>query len=87
VIDGFSYTPRQDGSANGRIGDYEFYVSADGTNWGTPVASGTFANDSSVKEVRFQAVEGRFVRLRALTEANGWVWTSVAELSVFGWAP
>jgi len=32
-IFGFRYLPRQDGSANGRIAQYEFYVSADGVNW------------------------------------------------------
>jgi hypothetical protein len=88
VIDGFGYIPRQDGSPNGRIGDYEFYVSIDGINWGTPVASGSFANDASAKEAHFApVVEGEFVRLRALTEANGWAWTSMAELNVFGLAP
>ena len=38
----FQYLPRQDGSACGWIKDYEFYVSADGVNWGTAVATGTF---------------------------------------------
>ena len=33
AIDGFRYLPRQDGSPNGRIGQYQFYVSMDGVNW------------------------------------------------------
>ena len=59
---------------NGRIGQYEFYVSADGTNWGTAVATGTFANNAAEKEVSFTPKTGRFIRLRALSEVNGNPW-------------
>ena len=83
-LTGFRYLPRQDGSANGRIGQYEFYVSADGVNWGSPVASGVFANDSREKEVSFTPTAGQFVRLRALSEVNGRPWTSAAEISLMG---
>jgi hypothetical protein len=83
-LTGFRYLPRQDGSANGRIGQYEFYVSADGVNWGSPVASGVFANDSKEKEVSFTPAAGQFVRLRALSEVNGRPWTSAAEISLIG---
>ena len=82
-INGFGHVPRQDGGVNGRIADYEFFVSNDGVNWGIPVATGTFANDDSVKEVQFAPVTGGFVRLRALSEVNGNPWTSSAELNVF----
>jgi len=83
-INGFRNLPRQDGGVNGRIGQYEFYASLDGINWGTPVATGTFENSATEKEVVFTAKNGRFVRLRALTEVNGKAWTSMAELSVMG---
>jgi hypothetical protein len=83
-IDGFRYLPRQDGSANGRIGQYEFYVSSSGTDWGTPVATGTFTNTAAEKEVVFTSKVGRFIRLRALTEVNGRAWTSMAEINVLG---
>lgn len=85
-VNGFDMTPRQDGGVNGRIAGYEFYVSLDGVNWGTPVASGTFANDATVKQVNFTAVDAQFVRLRALSEVNGNPWTVVAELDVLGTA-
>ena len=49
-IDGFRYLPRQDGEVNGRIGQYEFYVSTDGVNWGSLVATGTFANNATEKD-------------------------------------
>lgn len=83
-LDGFRYLPRQDGSVNGRVGNYEFYVSADGSNWGTPVASGTFANDALIKEITFATKTGRYIRFRALSEVNGRPWTCVAELSALG---
>ncbi len=34
-VDGFRYLPRQDGSPNGTIAGYQFYVSDDGVTWGT----------------------------------------------------
>lgn len=83
-ITGFSYLPRQDGSPNGRIAQYEFYVSTDGVSWGSPVASGTFANNALEKTVSFSARTGRYVRLRALSEVNGNPWTSMAELNLTG---
>lgn len=42
-VSGFRYLPRQDGTANGAIARYRFYISDDGTNWGEPVSSGDFA--------------------------------------------
>jgi PKD repeat protein/lysophospholipase L1-like esterase len=82
TLTGFRYLPRQDGSSAGDIGNYEFYVSSDGIAWGTPVAVGTFAADQSEKEIAFPPAIGRFIRLRALSEANGLPYTSVAELQV-----
>jgi len=84
TIGGFRYLPRQDGGVNGGIARYEFYVSADGLNWGTAVAAGTFAKTAAEKEVLFPDKPGRFVRLRALSEVNGKPWTSIAELNVLG---
>jgi len=81
----FRYFPRQD-SANGRIGQYEFYVSQDGTNWGSPVASGTFPNSTAEQTVTFTAKTGRYVRLRALSSLNGQPFTTVGNLQVSGTA-
>src|SRR5262244_2473868 len=85
-VDGVRYLPRQDGTLNGTIAGYQFYVSADGTTWGTAVATGTFAADTTEKTVRFTAKAGRYVRLVAMSEINGNAWTSAAELNVFGTA-
>ncbi len=80
-----TYLPRQDGGANGRIGRYEIYVSADGSTWGTAVAAGTFADDARFKVVNFPLKSGRYVRIRALTEAgNRGPWTSATEFTVLG---
>src|SRR6266849_6837678 len=65
-VDGFRYLPRQDGYPNGTIAGYQFYVSPDGTTWGTAVATGTLAADTTEKTVRFTAKTGRYVRLVAV---------------------
>ena len=83
-IDGFQYLPRQDGEVNGRIGQYEFYISDNPSQWGSPVVSGSFPNTSSEQEVIFSRRTGRFIRLRALTEVNGEPWTTIAEINVIG---
>jgi hypothetical protein len=81
-ISAFRYLPRQDGSSNGRIGQFEFYATNDLTNWGSPLATGTFANNATEKQVSFAPNTYRYIRFRALTEVNGNRWTSVAELTV-----
>jgi hypothetical protein len=83
-VDGFRYVPRQDGSPNGTIARYQFYVSDHSSTWGTAVAVGSFAADTTEKTVRFPAKTGRYVRLVALSEINGKPWTSAAELNIFG---
>jgi lysophospholipase L1-like esterase len=45
VVGGFRYLPRQEGS-NGRIGDWRFYTSTDGSTWNR-VAQGSFVNSSA----------------------------------------
>ncbi|MFF2042765.1 TIM-barrel domain-containing protein [Kitasatospora sp. NPDC058170] len=84
-VDSATYLPRQDGGVNGRIGRYEIYVSDSTTSWGTPVATGTFADTAAAKKVAFAAKPGRYLRLRALTEAgNRGPWTSAAEITATG---
>ena len=85
-IHGFRYLTRQDGLPYGRIADYQFFVSMDGTNWGPAAAAGTFANSSAQTEVPVSATAGRYVRFRALSEVGGNPWIVVAELDVLGTA-
>ena len=81
-IDGFSYLPRQYGS-NGGIAQYEFYTSADGVNWGTAAASGTFDSSSALKEVSISGpVPGDTVHEWSFGEGGGYsVADSVGSLS------
>lgn len=95
TLNGFTYLPRQDGCSHGDIKQYEFYVSADGVNWGSPVAAGTFNYGTytyacpggtvfTARIIKFAApVQAKYIRLRALSELGGNPWTSVAEINVF----
>lgn len=91
---GFRYLHLATGGANGRIGQYAFYVKADTgpptippvqEEW-VQVATGAFPNTSGEKEVLFASQVGRYVWLRALDEAQGvgHPWTTMAELNVLG---
>ncbi|MBI5093529.1 MAG: discoidin domain-containing protein [Candidatus Hydrogenedentes bacterium] len=83
TVHGISYLPRQDMS-NGWIADYEVYVSDDGKAWGKPVAKGSFPKSSDLQQVRLEKpFEASYVRLVALSEANGQAFTSIAEIGVF----
>ncbi|MGE5287069.1 MAG: discoidin domain-containing protein [Micromonosporaceae bacterium] len=83
-----TYLPRQDASSNGNIGQYSISVSSDGSNWGAPVASGTWADDKTLKTAEFSAVPARYVRLTAFTEAgNRGPFTSAAEIGLLGHPP
>jgi hypothetical protein len=83
AVGGLRYTPRQD-SENGRIDEYAVYLSADGEEWGEPVAEGFFTNSTDVQDGAFIPTQNEvsFIRLVALSEVNGEVWTSVADLEV-----
>jgi PKD repeat protein len=81
-LEGFIYVPRQD-IVNGRIQDYEFYISSNGSDW-TLVSSGTFPNTSASQEVFFALAQAQFIRLVAVNSHNGDPWTAVAEINVYG---
>ncbi len=79
---GFTQLPRQE-NRNGRIREYEVYVSDSPSTWGAPVAKGSFRNSDQLQEVRFDhPVPGRYVRLVALNEWNNDYFASLAELNV-----
>ena len=69
--------------------DYDFYVSEDSTQWGAPVASGTFEHGTleqnrSPKRVEFTPQVARYIRFVAKSEIKDEIWSSVAELDVSG---
>ena len=79
---GFVYTARQDG-ANGRVKDFEIYVSQDGQEWGTPVMKGSLKNTGESQKVMFaKPVKARYIRFRALNEQNGNDFASGAEFGL-----
>ena len=87
TIGGFSYLPRQD-ATNGRVAKYEFYVSLDGKDWGTAVAKGQFRRGSELTKVFFpQPVKCRYFKFKALSEEQGQIWTTVAELDILKFYP
>jgi len=79
---GIRYTGRR-WNQNGRIADYEVFVSEDGKSWGEPVARGRFENRDGGQDVRFASpVTARFLKLVALSEVNGKPYASVAGLEL-----
>jgi hypothetical protein len=93
-ISGFRHLPRQDVDENGdvrpngRIGQYEFYVSStvDETGaivWGAPVSSDALPDTAAETEVSFTPKIGHYVRLVAVSNysADGFS-TSLAELNL-----
>lgn len=82
VIGAFTYQARND-NENGRIRGYELYVSNDGIEWGSPVASGELENTSAVQEVKIPSKpEARYFKLLALSEVNNKNYASAAELGI-----
>lgn len=89
---GFSQLPRQDHLPNGVITKYEFYVSNDKKNWGTPASKGSFKNtykDRSLQIIYFEdkdgktkKFKGRYFRLVANAGLKNMPFTSVSELNV-----
>ena len=83
-VSGLTYLPRQDASFNGNIGEYSISVSINGKHWTAPVATGTWADDKTLKTAEFGGT-ARYVRLTALTEAgNRGSWTSAAGIGLLG---
>jgi hypothetical protein len=82
TVDGLIYVPRGDGSSNGRVKDYEVYVSDDGKAWGRAVSAGAWANDATTKYAPLPPTHGRYVKLRGLSEVNNQPYMSAAEIAV-----
>ncbi len=79
-ISGIVYLPRND-NPNGTIRDFELYVGDSRKEFGKPVIKGTFTKRNAQNSVKLPVpANGRYVKLRALSEVNGRPWTSIAEL-------
>ena len=78
-----TYLPRQGGNSNGRVKDYEIFVSADGKQWGQPVAKGTFKNNGNEQTLKLaKPATARYLKFVALSEVSGHKFASIAELDV-----
>ncbi|MHB9142925.1 MAG: glycoside hydrolase family 2 TIM barrel-domain containing protein, partial [Paludibacter sp.] len=81
-VESFLYQGRSDGE-NGRIKEYEVYLSNHPKIWGSPVAKGEFSNTSGIQTVFITSKpEGRYLKLIAKSEVNGKAWASAAELGI-----
>ena len=88
IVDGLRIKPREGGSTNGIITEYDIQVSNDGVTFRS-VTSGNWAGDSTWKVAEFEGEQVKFVRLvavNALTD-NSWVFASAAEIRLTGYKP
>ena len=85
---GFTYLPRQDGSANGTAERYALFGSVDGKVFGEALVRGRFDNieNNPVEQVvRFEApARLRYLKFVVLESVGGRPWASAAELGVIG---
>lgn len=79
TLAGIDFLPRQ-GQSNGRIAQYEIFLSEDGERW-EKAAAGAWGNTAEPQRVMFDGEHrARFIRLRALKEVSGEKFASLAEL-------
>jgi hypothetical protein len=82
ALRGLRILPRQDMS-NGRIKDYEVFVSNDKKLWGDAVIKGRFSNSADLQTIDFHRnVEGKFLKFVALSSFEAKPYASLAELEV-----
>jgi alpha-galactosidase len=79
TLTGVTYQGRLDGGTTGNITGFTVEVSLDGVNY-TAEASGTWADNSSIKSAAFSPATARYLRLTATSGDNGYA--SAAEVGV-----
>ncbi|RYG23969.1 DUF4981 domain-containing protein [bacterium] len=67
---------------NGRIGDYEVYLSDDGQSWGSAVAKGRLPDRDNAVVTLDRQRTARYVRLVVLNDRSNGGWASLAEFDV-----
>ncbi|KAF4221702.1 hypothetical protein CNMCM6805_008472 [Aspergillus fumigatiaffinis] len=80
-VSGLAIWPRK--IEDGWIVAHDVYLSSDGSNWGQPVAHGTWWPDSTVKMAIFEPQEVQYVRVVALSSAAGDNSISIADLQIW----
>ncbi len=84
TITGFHYLARQDNGWNGAFAKTEFYIGDSPKEFPkAPSITATFGKAKTAQSADLkQPVKGRYVRIRILSEVNGNVWASAAEIGV-----
>jgi len=81
---GLTCLPRQDGIQNGYIKDYVVFISADGKDWGEPMATGEFKKSADLQTVKFakpiETQHLKFVARSGIDASKPFV--SLAELDI-----
>jgi hypothetical protein len=67
---------------NGRVKEFEIYISQDGKAWGEPLVKGVWENDALPKTAFVPRATAAFVKLRGLGEVTGQPFMSAAEIEV-----
>lgn len=83
IVSGFYYTARQDIKWNGTILAYAFFISMDGSTW-TEVSSGELKKTRDEQLVKFASQGARYIGLVALSEVDGGIRATIAELNILG---
>ena len=84
-LSGFTYLPDQSRWAGGYIFNYEFYVSSYGKKWGKAVSNGEFSNINNspvLQQKSFNTKKGRYIKLKAISEANNDKRIGFAEIGI-----
>jgi hypothetical protein len=85
-INGFGYLASQYLNDEGAATAWQFFVSNDGENWGTPTASGVWTYDNlDIKYIQHKDTEGRYVKFqidKSLPEGQNYA--NCSEFYVYG---
>lgn len=84
TVTGFRTLTRQDAGWNGAFKACEFYVSNDPDTFEHPVLKTEFKKDKQPQQVTCPPTQGRYVRIKVLSEVNDGPWASAAEIGVVG---
>lgn len=81
-IHGLCYLARQDNGWNGTIKECEFSISEDPKTFDQAAKKVTLEKTKRPQRMPCQPTNGRYIKLRILSEINGGPWASIADLGV-----
>ena len=83
TITGFEYTTRGN-AQNGRVKDFDLFISKDGKNWGDPVVSASLTDSTKPQVFEFDPVEGSYAKMVQKNALNGQDFGGAAEIRLGG---